>query len=466
MKRFYLFNDLPAFSTSNGNIVLFSPYNLSVGLLHEKVTDTTLEKMKKLRFFGIASNTGPTMDDYFDLTLVITNDCNLKCKYCFARGGEKQNYMPIATAKNILRDVFRLTRRKNIKVSFFGGEPTLNFELIKEVVKEVKKLAYVLNKGYSFYITTNGLMAQRKLEFLIDNDFTFVISSDGAPEFQDFLRPTSGGYASSNLVEKTITSLAERKIPFQIRSTISQYNVNSMVENVRYFGDLGVKTLHFEPITNAGRAKSNAPSLLRADPQKYIVSFLSALDTAKERNMSLVSSSYMNFLAPTYKFCDAMAGSRLIGSYNGDITLCVEVQDNCHPYSEKAIVGHADERTGISINHERYEKILENVPTKQNSVCNKCFAKYSCGGGCPVKNYYYSGSDEADPYRCSITSGLFGNILERIYHESIDNSNVIYESKSISLYRMLVPEEIWMKRKVSRISKILGEIIMDLDSNS
>jgi len=375
--------------------------------------------------------------------------------------------MSLATAKNILRYVFGSTKRKNIKVSFFGGEPTLNFEVIKEVVTEVKKLAYIMNKGYSFYITTNGLMPQRKLEFLIDNDFTFVISSDGAPEFQDFLRPTCKGNASSDLVDQTIISLAEKKIPFQIRSTISQYNVNSMESNVRYFGKLGVTILHFEPITNVGRAKTNDPSLLRADIQEYIANFCLALDTARELNMSLVSSSYMNFLVPAYKFCDAMAGSRLIGSYNGDITLCVEVQDNCHPYSEKAIVGHADEKTGrISMDKEQYRKILENVPTEQNSACNKCFAKYSCGGGCPVKNYYYSAGEEADPYRCAITRELFGNILERIYHESIDNSNLVYESKSISLYRMLLPEEIWMKRKISRISKILGEIIMDLDSNS
>lgn len=465
IEKFSLFNGLTAGLLNDGSTVIFSPYNLSVGILkrHKDIDlNKYLRDCENLSCFGIPSNQGPSLPDNFDLTLLITNDCNLRCKYCFASGGEKKDYMSTDIALNIVNKVFHMTDRKNIKVSFFGGEPTLNFDVINGVVSHVKTIASSLNKDYSFYITTNGVMSRRILEFLADNDFVFVISSDGIPTLHNFLRPTSSGSHSSKYIENTIDTLVKRNIPFKVRSTISQFNVDYMTENVRYFAGLGVKTIHYEPITHAGRGKSNDTTLERAEIDKYINNFTTALDVAKEYNVSIISSSYMNFLAPAQKFCDAMAGSRLVGSYNGDITLCVEVQDTCHPYSSNAIVGNTNEKTGqMYFDYNKYDRILKNVTIEQNPDCKQCFAKFSCGGGCPVKNFYSSDCKMVDNYRCNLTKGIVGNILERIYQKSVVDSNLLYKSNSITLYRMRIPQEIWMKRKASKISNVLAEIIID-----
>lgn len=235
-----------------------------------------------------------------------------------------------------------------------------------------------------------------------------------------------------------------------------------MAETVRYFADLGLQTLHFEPITKAGRGKADDINLKRATLEEYLSNYISALDVARETNISIISSSYMNFLAPSQKFCDAMAGSRLVGSYSGDITCCVEVQDSCHPYSANAIVGRVLPQTSIiNFDNEKYEKLLRNSNIEQNEDCKECFAKYCCGGGCPVKNYYYSGCETADSYRCSLTKGILKNVLNRIYKESLANNDLVYDSIGVTLYRMSVPQEIWMKRKCSRISRLLAEIIVD-----
>lgn len=465
LKNFFLYNGLAACSINKGEKIIFSPYNLSVGVLDGNKNEVSaFETVQKLGSFGTPSNQGPALSDNFDLTLVITNDCNLRCRYCFAQGGEKRDYMSTDVALSIVNNVFLTTDRRYVKISFFGGEPTLNFEVIKNVVSFVKILAPSLNKGYSFYITTNGVMARRTLEFLTNNDFTFVVSSDGIPISQNFLRPTSNKQPSSEYVEKTISFLVKRNIPFKVRSTISKYNVNYMAENVRYFSDLGVRTVHFEPVTHAGRGKSDDINLERAKIDEYVRNFMLALEVAKNHNVSIISSSYMNFLAPSHKFCDAMAGSRLVGSYNGDITLCVEVQDTCHPYSTNAIVGHSDGKK-MFFDHKKHEEITGNVAT-QNTDCNQCFARYCCGGGCPVKNFYSSGCGRADPYRCSLTKEIFKNILERIYHESVVSSNMLYKSNTIALYRMQVPQEIWMKRKTSKISNVLADIIIGEDNES
>ncbi|KAF0145301.1 MAG: uncharacterized protein FD156_1132 [Nitrospirae bacterium] len=466
VENFFLFNGLAACSRVDGATIIFSPYNLSVGILQQsnriELSDY-VQKCEKLGCFGHPSNQGPSLPDNFDLTLLITNDCNLRCKYCFAHGGEKRNYMTPEMGLSIVDKVFNTTDRKNIKVSFFGGEPTLNFNVIKEVVSSVRRLAPIAHKDYSFYITTNGVMSQEKLDYLVNNDFTFVISSDGIPKIHDFFRPGINGKPSSKNVEKTIRFLIEKNVPFKVRSTISKFNVDYMAENAGYFAEQGIKTLHFEPITHAGRGRSDDINLRRAGIDEYTANFKQALDIAKNKNVSIISSSYMNFLAPSQKFCDAMAGSRLVGSYNGDITLCVEVQDTCHPYSANAIVGHIDTHTSqIYFDNNKYKQVLRNVGTEQNMDCKQCFAKFSCGGGCPVKNYYSSGCERVDTYRCAITKGIVIDVLRRIYQESAVNySDVIYESDSITLYRMHVPQEIWMKRKTSKISKILAEVIID-----
>lgn len=463
--NFFVFNGLAACSQVDGSTVIFSPFNSSVGILKQQNRPELSDHVsicERLGCLGHPSKQGPSLPDNFDLTLLVTNDCNLRCKYCFAHGGEKRNYMSSEIALSIVEKVFYTTDRKNIKVSFFGGEPTLNFAVIKKVVSSVRRLAHKANKDYSFYITTNGFMSQQKLDYLVNNGFTFVISSDGIPKIHNFLRPGINGKPSSKYVEKTISFLVKKKVPFKIRSTISKFNVSYMATTVRYFADLGLHTLHFEPITQAGRGKSDDLNLQRADINEYLSNFFLALDAAKGTNISVISSSYMNFLAPSQKFCDAMAGSRLVGSYNGDITCCVEVQDSCHPYSSNAIVGRLMPHTSsISFDNSKYQGILNNCNTDQKEDCRQCFAKYTCGGGCPVKNFYSSGCEIVDSYRCSLTKSIVRNVLTRIYKETIDENNILYNSTAVTLYRMRVPQEIWMKRKNSKISKILAEIIID-----
>lgn len=463
LENFFLFNGLSAISNKDGNTVIFSPYNTSVGVIkgEQKKLNEITNLLKKLGCFGNPSTAGPALPENFDLTLIVTNDCNLRCKYCFALGGEKQDYMSTKTAIGIVNKVFHTTKRKNIKISFFGGEPSLNFEVIKNVVAYVKKLAPRLNKGYTFTITSNGFMPSKIINFLIENEFVFIISSDGVSSIQDKLRPTASGKGSSRYVENTINILVKNNIHFKVRSTISNLNVHYMPQNVQYFSNMGVDTLHYESITHAGRANSSDDDLKRADTEVFIDNFIRSLNIAKKRNVSIINSSYMNFLSPSKKYCDSMAGSRLIGSYNGDISLCVEVQDCFHPYSSKAIVGKLNNDDSQNfLNEERYSQILNETNIDTNTDCKECFAKFSCGGGCPIKHYHFSGCEQVDPYRCSLTKHIFGHAVEQIYRESANETNLIYSSDDFTLYRMQIPGEIWMKRKTARISNVLARFVI------
>jgi len=463
--RFFLFCGLPAFTCEDENVVFFSPYNATLGILANSSLvsrDSQKDECRRLGCFGQPSTEGPSLPENFDLTLIVTNDCNLRCKYCFARGGENRDYMTVDTAQVIVDNVFHKTERDNIKVSFFGGEPTLNMQLIKAVVQHVSQLAPALGKGYSFYITTNGVVSERTLSYLIEHEFTFVVSSDGPPRIQDFLRPGINAVPSSARVARTITTLKRHRIPFKVRATVTAYNVAAMSETVQYLADLGVDTVHFEPITHAGRAGCGALHLQRAGVNEYLRAFSAALDEAKRLGVAVISSSYMNFLAPSQKFCDAMAGSRLVGSYAGDITLCVEVQDNRHPYSPNAVIGKIDPSTKrIDFNHGKYRDTLNSESAEPSDDCNSCFARFSCGGGCPVKHFYASGCAGVDAYRCALTQGIMRDVLQRIYKATIARRTQLYQSPHLTLYRMEVPGELWMKRKTARITQVLAEMLID-----
>lgn len=466
----FLLNQVPAITQPDGDIVFFSPYNCTVGVVPAQVArnpEVIDRYFDQFGCFGVPSNEGPSLPQNFDLTLLVTNSCNLRCKYCFANAGEKKNNMSFDTATSIVEGVFKRTNRPNVKVSFFGGEPTLRMSLIRHVVNHVRKLSRRTGKSFLFYITTNGVLSRASLEYLVNNEFTFVISSDGPPDVQDLLRPTVGGGSSSRAVEKTIEHLVSHRVPFKVRSTICNLNVDRMEANVRYFGDLGVKTVHYEPMTRAGRAKSDKGFIDRPSVSAYTQGFIAALNTAKARGVSVISSSYMNFLAPSLKFCDAMAGGRLVGTWDGHVTLCVEVQDSCHPYSEHATVGRVDPKAHlIQINAEKYNEILGNVEVQQNPECIDCFAKYSCGGGCPVKAFYSCARGNVDPYRCQITKKLVGEILTRILAETKASGAIEYSSDVLTLYSMRVPREVWMKRKRSNITRYLARMFVgNLDSD-
>lgn len=456
----FLFNQVPAIMQPDGGVVFFSPYNCTVGVVPPKVAanmETIQTCFDQFGCSGTPSMQGPSLPQNFDLTLLVTNSCNLQCEYCFANAGEKNNNMSLDTATSIVEWVFEKTDRPNVKISFFGGEPTLRMPLIKHVVNQARELSRRTGKGYLFYITTNGVLSRSSLEYLVNNEFTFVVSSDGHPDVQDLLRPMIGGGSSSRAVEATIEYLVSRHVPFKVRSTISNLNVDLMQDNVRYFADRGVKTVHYEPMTRAGRANRNNAHIDRPMYSKYIQEFIAALNTAKACGVSLISSSYMNFLAPSFKFCDAMAGSRLVGTWDGYITLCVEVQDSCHPFSGHATVGRVVPETRlIRINHDRYSEIVENVEVQQNQECLDCFAKYCCGGGCPVKAFHSCATGTIDPYRCQITKKLVEEVLNRIHAHTIASGDIEYSSDALTLYSMRVPQEVWMKRKQLRIARFLA----------
>jgi uncharacterized protein len=412
-----LFCGLPAVFNEDHWIII-SPYageliRVNQNLIDDEETKTALFEKG---FLGNPSKKGPgALTDYFQLTLITTSDCNLRCNYCFANAGESKFVMKEDVALAAVRYAINETKKRDLLISFFGGEPSLTQKLIKKVVAYAKQLIIGSSvKNVRFNITTNGVMSKPFLNFLIDNDFFFTISMDGIPDVQNFQRPlkktTRGNLNSSPFLEKTIKSLVSRDHEFMIRATITDFSVKYLVPTIEYLHNLGVTQFHCEVINLAGRAmtENKGQSMKRPNVEEFIRNLKLAIMKAGELGMGILNSSYMNLLQPSTHFCDGIGGNRVSISYTGDVTTCLEVQSGCHPTADSFIIGSYNKEVGeISINASKQSKLCDNPITNDNNCCKECFAIYTCGGGCPIRNYHMTGNQNTvDPFRCQVIKSI------------------------------------------------------------
>ena len=150
------------------------------------------------------------------LCLHIAHDCNLACKYCFADEGEyhgKRELMSYEVGRKALDFlVANSGSRTNLEVDFFGGEPLMNFEVVKQLVKYGRSLEEPNNKKFRFTLTTNGVLLDDDiLEFANKEMSNLVLSLDGRKEVHDLMRPRRGGQGSYDTVVPKFIKAAESR---------------------------------------------------------------------------------------------------------------------------------------------------------------------------------------------------------------------------------------------------------------
>ena len=207
-----------------------------------------------------------TPDDYSDvkpadsgvvkaMCLHAAHDCNLRCKYCFADTGEYHMHsrclLSAETGKKALDWlVAHSGKRKNLEVDFFGGEPLMNFPVIKEVVAYGRELEKRYGKVFKFTTTTNAvLMNDEIMDFLNREMDNVVISIDGRPEVHDRMRPTPNGKGSYDLIIEKAKKFARRRGQqrYYLRGTFTRYNLD-FANDVLHLADQGFEQLSIEPV--------------------------------------------------------------------------------------------------------------------------------------------------------------------------------------------------------------------------
>ena len=333
------------------------------------------------------------------LCLHIAHDCNLACRYCFAGEGEykgDRSLMSLEVGKKALDFlVVNSGNRRNLEVDFFGGEPLMNFDVVKELVAYGRELEKTHDKHFRFTLTTNGvLLRDDVIEFANKEMDNIVLSIDGRKEVHDHMRPFKNGKGSYDFILDKFKKVAESRNQqkYYVRGTFTHYNLD-FVKDVLSLADEGFEQISVEPVV----AGPEEPYAIREEDIPQICEGYDEL--AKEMLKRKKEGRGFNFF---HYMIDLSGGpcvyKRLSGCGSGTEYLAVTPWGDlypCHQFvgEEEFCLGNVDD--GIVNTEMRDTFKLCNVYAKEE--CRNCFAKFYCSGGCAA-NAYHCHQDINKPY--------------------------------------------------------------------
>ena len=327
------------------------------------------------------------------LCLHIAHDCNLACKYCFAEEGEyhgRRALMTYEVGKKALDFLIANSgTRRNLEVDFFGGEPLMNWQVVKDLVAYGREQEKLHDKHFRFTVTTNGVLLNDDIQEFINKEMdNVVISLDGRKEVNDRMRPFRNGKGSYDLIVPKFQQFAESRHQdkYYVRGTFTHYNLD-FSEDVLHLADLGFKQISVEPVV----AEPKEPYAIREeDLPKLFEEYDKLAVEMIRRHKSGEDFNFFHFMIDLEG--GPCVAKRLSGCGSGTEYLAVTPWGDfypCHQFvgNEKFLLGNVDE--GILNTDIRDEFKCCNVYAKEK--CRKCFARFYCSGGCAANAYNFSG---------------------------------------------------------------------------
>lgn len=391
-----------------------------------------------------------------DITLFVTQECNLDCVYCYGDGGNygSSGYMTCDTAlKAVDWLVEQSGNEKRLCISFFGGEPLLNFPLIKKVTKYVRKLEKETEKVFKLGVTTNlSLLDEDNLSFLKKNNIIPLISFDGPKEIQDRQRPFKNVDRSSydvtiSKIKKLISIIPD----IACRPTLMEGTDPTVIRESLYeVGFSKIQMIHASPSLlcsdkdNKCHYIADTLDMLESDAELFLknVNERNTAGLKKQKAIGLLNGMPYSFIQKQKKNFPCGAGRKCVGiSCSGDVYLC-------HRF-----VGMNEYRLG-----NVYEAELKRDAYLERSLyiidkCSDCFAKYVCAGGCYYDNLARTGSlHEPSENTCSLMKRVMELTAYIVANLNTENKEYLVKEKIFSK-RLFTSEELKLKKH-----KLIAEI--------
>lgn len=333
------------------------------------------------------------------MCLHVAHDCNLRCKYCFASQGDfkgKRLLMDYEVGTKALDFLLKNSgNRRNLEVDFFGGEPLMNFELVKKLVDYGRREEKKYNKNFRFTITTNGvLLDDDVMDYINENMDNVVLSLDGRKCINDHMRPAINGSGSYDVIVPKFQEFVRRRgdKDYFIRGTFTNENLDFSKDLLDFY-NLGFKKTSMEPVVTD-------------EKEEYAIRE-EHLDTIL-KEYEKMSKDYIEIRKKDKKFTffhfmiDLTQGpciiKRTVGCGAGSEYVAVTPEGDiypCHQFVGEKEFKLGDVNTGI-VNEKLRDKFkCSNVFTQEE--CSTCWARYYCSGGCHA-NAYYANNDFNKPY--------------------------------------------------------------------
>lgn len=340
--------------------------------------------------------------------LLMTNQCQLRCTYCYAAAGEmpqKEALTPelgVAVIDYVCRTAMEL-ERPQFELSFHGGgEPTFAWEVIKSCVADARKRPLPAK----ITLTSNGVWSPRQREWLIHNLDGLSLSVDGSPQTQDRQRPFVSGIGSSKFVMDTIAALDKHQFPYGIRMTATAPWSN-FPEDVRFLCEnTDCRSFQVEPAFNVTRGGHEQGAA--ADYQTFADAFMQAYEIANKAGRRLHYAGARIWLV-TDTFCTAPYHA-LIVNPRGELVTCYEITSDTHPLAAISRIGHIE--NGQVILDEAARQYLHKLIAERKQSCGDCYCYWSCAGDCYTRSFTHQpGSHLTHGPRCQMNRAITREML-------------------------------------------------------
>lgn len=328
------------------------------------------------------------------LCLHIAHDCNLACRYCFAEEGEyhgRRALMSYEVGKQALDFLIANSgNRRNLEVDFFGGEPLMNWQVVKELVAYGREQEKLRGKNFRFTLTTNGVLLNDEVQEFVNREMSnVVLSIDGRAEVNDRMRPFRNGKGSYDLIVPKFQKLADSREQknYYVRGTFTRNNLD-FCEDVLHLADLGFRQISVEPVV----AGPEEPYAIREEDIPAICEQYDRLAAEMvKRHGKENDFTFFHFMI------DLTGGpcvyKRLSGCGSGTEYLAVTPWGDLYPCHQ--FVGEQDFLMGNvweGVTNTEIRDTFKGCSVYAKEKCRNCFARFYCSGGCAANSYQFHGS--------------------------------------------------------------------------
>lgn len=328
------------------------------------------------------------------LCLHVAHTCNLNCEYCFAAQGKyhgERAVMSLEVGKAAIDFLIKHSgTRRNLEVDFFGGEPLMNFDVVKEIVAYARSIEKQYNKNFRFTLTTNGVLVDDEvIEWANRECHNVVLSLDGREEVHDRLRKTVNGKGSyATIVPKFRHFVQKREGKgYYLRGTYTHNNPD-FTNDIFHMLDLGFDQLSMEPVVCAPEdpyalTKEDLPVLF----EQYEILAKAQIDRRREGRPFTFYHYMLNLEHGPCVY------KRISGCGSGTEYMAVTPWGDlypCHQFVGEEEYKLGDLWTGVTNTALRDEFKLCNAYARPD--CADCWARMYCSGGCAANAYHATGS--------------------------------------------------------------------------
>lgn len=359
-----------------------------------------MDELTLLKREGAFDTPEPERPDLFagsqvikSMCLNVTHDCNLRCKYCFASTGDFHGTRMLMSEEVGRRALDFLIEksggRKHLEVDFFGGEPMMNFNVVRSLVAYGRKLEKEFGKHINFTLTTNCMLLDNESrQFINDEIYNVVLSIDGREQVHDAMRPTAGNKGSYSTVLKNAKAIVADRAgkEYYVRGTFTNRNLD-FARDVEALYRAGFDQISLEPVV----LDESDPYAIREEHLNEICAQYELLADMMLDNRQ--NGQWFNFF---HFMVDLAQGpclkKRVMGCAAGNEYVAVAPDGNIYPCHQ--FVGEAQYCMGNVLDASFKSEIQTsfkacNIYNKPQ--CQSCWAKYFCSGGCAANAFKYNG---------------------------------------------------------------------------